>query len=422
MKLTFDKIFSASFTEDPDKELAHRLFIFTALSVCLSTLTISIAYSFLNINKIAIIQVITSILSALCILVYYKTKSLNIAVQMLLCWIICSTVYRNFKMGGFDSPTLYTLFLIPLYTGFLLSYRASMFWTFLFVGNALFFYLAPQYGLKIQSNYSKESLDTAKIFILVISNIVCLNVIFSIKHFFNKAKQMIIKEKDEKGHLLKIITHDMSSPLTNLNYLLQQLKTNENIETYEKAVRSLNTISTMIKDIKSFEAIKSGKQVLVKQAVSWGQIFEEILFLNTDGLSKKNIKLKVPESMSSEMLYTDQNILVYQILNNLVSNAIKFSHKNSEIIITLKNKGESYILEIRDLGIGIPKEMIADIFHSNLKTTRQGTQGEKGTGFGLPIVKSFVELLNGKISINSHCEQDNSDKRGTTVTLEIPIQ
>lgn len=422
MKFTFDKFFSASFSEDPDKELAHRLFIFTALSVCLSTLTISIAYTFLDINKIAIIQVITSILSALSIWVYYKTKSLNLAVQMLLCWIICSTIYRNFKMGGFDSPTLYTLFLIPLYTGFLLSYRASMVWTFLFVGNALFFYLAPQYGVEIQSNYSKESLNSAKIFILVISNVVCLNVIFSIKHFFHKAKQLVIKEKDERSHLLKIITHDMSSPLTNLNYQLQQLKTNENTEVYEKAVRSLNTISTMIKDIKNFEAIKSGKQVLIKQAVSWGQIFEEILFLNTDALAKKNIKLTVPELMSSEMLYTDQNILVYQILNNLISNAIKFSHNNSEIIISLENKGESYLLKIKDFGIGIPKNMLSEIFQSNLKTTRQGTLGEKGTGFGLPIVKSFVELINGQISITSHCEQDQTSIRGTTVTLEIPIQ
>lgn len=422
MKFTFDKFFSASFSEDPDKELAHRLFIFTALSVCLSTLTISIAYTFLDINKIAIIQVITSILSALSIWVYYKTKSLNLAVQMLLSWIICSTIYRNFKMGGFDSPTLYTLFLIPLYTGFLLSYRASMVWTFLFVGNALFFYLAPQYGVEIQSNYSKESLNSAKIFILVISNVVCLNVIFSIKHFFNKAKQLVIKEKDERSHLLKIITHDMSSPLTNLNYQLQQLKTNENTEVYEKAVRSLNTISTMIKDIKNFEAIKSGKQVLIKQAVSWGQIFEEILFLNTDALAKKNIKLTVPESMSSEMLYTDQNILVYQILNNLISNAIKFSHNNSEIIISLENKGESYLLKIKDFGIGIPKNMLSEIFQSNLKTTRQGTLGEKGTGFGLPIVKSFVELINGQISITSHCEQDQTSIRGATVTLEIPIQ
>jgi signal transduction histidine kinase len=276
--------------------------------------------------------------------------------------------------------------------------------------------------VEIQSNYSKESLNSAKIFILVISNVVCLNVIFSIKHFFNKAKQLVIKEKDERSHLLKIITHDMSSPLTNLNYQLQQLKTNENTEVYEKAVRSLNTISTMIKDIKNFEAIKSGKQVLIKQAVSWGQIFEEILFLNTDALAKKNIKLTVPESMSSEMLYTDQNILVYQILNNLISNAIKFSHNNSEIIISLENKGESYLLKIKDFGIGIPKNMLSEIFQSNLKTTRQGTLGEKGTGFGLPIVKSFVELINGQISITSHCEQDQTSIRGATVTLEIPIQ
>lgn len=422
MKLTFDNIFNASFSEDPDKELAHRLFIFTALSVCLSTLTISVAYSFLDINKIALIQVITSILSAVSIFVYYKTKSLNIAVQMLLVWIILSTIYRNFKMGGFDSPTLYTLFLIPLYTGFLLSYRASMFWTFLFISNALFFYFAPQYGFEIQSNYSKESLNTAKIFILVVSNIICLNVIFSIKHFFSKAKLLLTKEKDEKSHLLKIITHDMASPLTNLNYLLQQLKTNENIETYEKAIRSLNSISTMIKDIKNYEAIKSGKQVLIKRAVSWGQIFEEILFLNSDALAKKQIKLIIPESMSSEMLYIDQNILVYQILNNLISNAIKFSHNNSEIIITLKIVNESYILEIKDFGIGIPQDMIDEVFNSNLKTSRQGTQGEKGTGFGLPIVKSFVELINGKISIHSISQKDNEKNNGTTVTLEIPMQ
>lgn len=422
MKISFSEIFRAHFSEDLDKELAHRLFIFTALSVCLSTLTISVAYSIFDINRIALIQVATSALSALSILIYYKTKSLNFAVQLLLIWILFSTIYRNFKMGGFDSPTMYTTFLIPLYTGFLLSYRSSMIWTFLFIMTSFFFYIAPQLGFQISTEYSKESINSVKIFIIVISNIVCLNVIFSMKHFFSKAKHMLTKEKDEKSHLLKIITHDMASPLTNLNYLLQQLKTKENAETYEKATRALNSISRMIKDIKSYEAIKSGKQVLVKHAISWGQIFEELLFLNSDSLSKKNIKLSVPSEMFVEMLYTDQNILVYQILNNLINNAIKFSHKNSEIKVTLKNSDDFYELQIIDSGIGIPDSMIKEIFNSNFKTSRQGTLGEKGTGFGLPIVKSFADLLNVKITITSKCEQDGENDHGTIVTLLIPIQ
>lgn len=414
--------FQADFAEDIDKELAHKLFIFTSVSVCISTALVAAIYMVLNINQVALIQIITSSLSATAILIYYRTKSLELPVQIILTWVFLTTIYRNMKMGGIDSPTMYTIFLIPLYTGVLLSYRFSLFWTSLFILSAVSFYILPMFGFDFEPSYSSEALNSAKMYTLVISNIICLNIIFSIKHFFSRARKLLTKEKDEKSHLLKIITHDIASPITNLNFLLLQLKTKENAETCDKAIRALNSISTMVKDIKNYEAIKAGKQVLVKRAVSWGQIFEELSFLNSDGLSKKRIKFIYPVEMSSEMVYTDQNILVYQILNNLLSNAIKFSSMDSEVRIELTKYDDHFILKLIDTGIGIPKEMQQELFNPNYKTSRHGTMGERGTGFGLPIVKNFTDLLHGEISIQSTCIKDNSSDHGTVVTLKIPLQ
>lgn len=422
MNTSIKNIFQADFAEDLDKELAHKLFIFTSLSVCISTALISVIYLILNINQIAVVQIITSSLSATAILIYYRTKSLVLPVQLILTWVFISTIYRNIKMGGIDSPTMYSIFLIPLYTGVLLSYRFSLLWTFLFILSAVGFYISPKFGYEFKSNYSYDALNSARIYILVISNIICLNIIFSIKHFFSRAKNLLVKEKDEKSHLLKIITHDIASPITNLNFLLQQLKTKENAEICDKAIRALTSISTMVKDIKNYEAIKAGKQVLVKRAVSWGQIFEELSFLNSDDLNKKKIKFIYPTEFSSEMIYTDQSILVYQILNNLLSNAIKFSSVDSQIEIQLIKKEDHYILYLIDTGIGIPKDMQQELFNPNYKTSRQGTMGEKGTGFGLPIVKSFTDLLHGEILIQSTCIKDNPYEHGTKVTLKIPLQ
>lgn len=116
----------------------------------------------------------------------------------------------------------------------------------------------------------------------------------------------------------------------------------------------------------------------------------------------------------------DKTILSNVILLNLLTNAIKFSHPGDQIDVRAYVKEEKVVVEVRDYGIGIPPEILKDIFSLNAVTTRPGTFGESGTGCGMPLVKEYLQLMGGEIEVVSVEMEVEKSKRGTMVTLHIP--
>jgi signal transduction histidine kinase len=123
-------------------------------------------------------------------------------------------------------------------------------------------------------------------------------------------------------------------------------------------------------------------------------------------LEKKNIKL-----VYDAQKYKDLNVLVEpisfnnQVLGNAVSNSIKFSHPGSTITIRVSQGDQHFhIVEVCDQGIGMPPLLKESLFDINKKTSRAGTNGEIGTGFGMHIMKSFVEMYHGKVEVESNDE------------------
>ena len=98
--------------------------------------------------------------------------------------------------------------------------------------------------------------------------------------------------------------------------------------------------------------------------------------------------------------------MINQILGNLLSNSVKFSQKNSEIRMRVSKVNQSIQFVIEDSGVGIPRDMREHLFEANLSRSSLGTDGEVGTGFGLPIVKSCVERLGGKISFETQTSHE----------------
>jgi signal transduction histidine kinase len=112
--------------------------------------------------------------------------------------------------------------------------------------------------------------------------------------------------------------------------------------------------------------------------------------------------------------YADPN-LVSIVVKNLISNSIKYSDKNSKVVVNIENINNKATMNITDKGIGIDKDTLKNIFSiHNDKDSRFGTEGERGTGIGLILSKSFVDMNNGDIWIESE------EGKGTTVTFELP--
>ncbi len=103
-----------------------------------------------------------------------------------------------------------------------------------------------------------------------------------------------------------------------------------------------------------------------------------------------------------------------------MTNAIKFSPRGSTIKITTKQDVEGQIkVYISDPGVGMSTELVDDLFDLSKPTSRDGTEGERGTGFGMPLVKKFMQKYGGEISINSKPIEDFPNDHGTEICLRF---
>lgn len=119
------------------------------------------------------------------------------------------------------------------------------------------------------------------------------------------------------------------------------------------------------------------------------------------------------------MILGNQTSIQSQIFSNIISNSIKFSDHGSVIDIIIKDEGKNVLTAIVDRGRGIPEYLLNDIFDVTKKTTRPGTNGEQGAGFGLPIVKSYVERFGGTTRVISKAREDFMEESGTTFELRF---
>ena len=102
------------------------------------------------------------------------------------------------------------------------------------------------------------------------------------------------------------------------------------------------------------------------------------------------------------------------VFSNFISNAIKFTNNNGEVILSMKKENKQIIFSVQDNGIGITHEKISSLFAVNQKNNSLGTNNETGTGLGLVLCKDFVEKHGGKIWVNSQIE------KGSTFMFNIP--
>ncbi|MEA3392348.1 MAG: ATP-binding protein, partial [Candidatus Marinimicrobia bacterium] len=128
--------------------------------------------------------------------------------------------------------------------------------------------------------------------------------------------------------------------------------------------------------------------------------------------NRKQVTISVEAPSIAVMV--DENML-HTILQNLISNAIKYSHHGGLITIIVKEKSKQLEISIRDQGVGMDENTLKNLFHIDQTVSELGTDGEKGTGLGLILSKEFVERHRGKIFAKSE------KGKGSTFTVSIPL-
>jgi signal transduction histidine kinase len=229
------------------------------------------------------------------------------------------------------------------------------------------------------------------------------------------------KSLKENESLLKVVLHDLSSPLMTMRFYLAYVKASAETEEFvEKAKKSQSAMEKIILEIKNIYGQKNRRAKSHLKPVGLEECFNDVSFIFAQKLEKKNISLIFNNQLSpNTRVLADQTTLTHSVLSNLVSNGLKFSYPNSQIEVTAKEHENGIVLEVRDQGPGIPENVIKNILLEKDNESSEGTSGEFGSGFGLSIVKSFVDSYGGQLEFDSRLQQTHPQEHGTSIRITL---
>jgi two-component system, sensor histidine kinase and response regulator len=223
----------------------------------------------------------------------------------------------------------------------------------------------------------------------------------------------------EKDKMMQIVSHDLRSPLSGIKGMSELLQGEEAdipdlVREFSKHIfNSSTTLINLVNDLLDVAKIESGTLTLSLSEFSLSELLKDCYNALFVLAKQKQINLEFIGWDDNHVITADKPKL-FQAFNNLISNAIKFTPQSGTVRVHLQSRGEQYVVEISDSGIGIPDEMIPRLFEKFGNHQRPGTSGEKGTGLGMSIIKKFVEGHRGNISVQSIVNE------GTTFVVVLP--
>lgn len=230
-----------------------------------------------------------------------------------------------------------------------------------------------------------------------------------IEQNLTKSKEFAEDAAKAKTNFLSTMSHEIRTPLNGvigmINIILDENPKSEIREDLETIKYSADNLLHIVNEVLDYNKLESGKIILEKKHFSLKTLCESILKIHRPMASEKNLKLILEFDTKIPELVIGDEYRNTQILNNLLSNALKFTESGEvSLALRLKQKKEdSCIIEFKvmDTGIGIDKNKQREIFKDFTQAESDHTRKYGGTGLGLAITKRLVEIQNGKIDVNS---------------------
>lgn len=243
-----------------------------------------------------------------------------------------------------------------------------------------------------------------------------------------KMLHTIEEQLNENKKLIRILVHDLNNSLTviltGLKLLSKPLPELENSFIERMLVKinvAANSQKSLIDKIRTLEALKSQKKEISLTPTNFEDILNDSRTMFEDRLSEKGVKLTYENKDQEKFQVKVDRVLFFNnVLNNLISNSIKFSLDDGLINIeTFTNSDGHKVITYRDNGIGIPQDILEKLFDPDAKTTRAGTKGESGTGFGMPLSRQTVVSFGGTINVESKTVEDSPSDHGSIFTITL---
>ncbi len=241
------------------------------------------------------------------------------------------------------------------------------------------------------------------------------------KEAINAQKDQLRALNDEKNLMIKNVAHDLKAPLNRI-YGLAELLHMEDKQFNQEQKKYINLISqitydarTMIQNWLDIKTIEEKQLRMHIAKVDLDELLQDLLVGYKEQAAKKGIRVYYQNFSRELFIYTDSSLLS-RILDNLISNAVKFSPLNKSVYIKLYQNEHEVCIAVQDEGIGISEQEQTKLFKKFQRLSARPTASESSTGLGLSIVKTLAAYLQARILVDSEVG------RGSTFTLVLPYE
>lgn len=268
---------------------------------------------------------------------------------------------------------------------------------------------------KAYSDLEHQAQNLNKLYLQLIQN----------ETFLRKSNEELQKLNEMKDKFFSIVSHDLRSPFAGILTMTDIL--NHHIDKFSKdelvdMLRSLNKTAQQtykfIEDLLEWSRSQMGRIQMNIEKEDLSSIIAGTLLTLNQQAELKNITIENNVPIGTYAFF-DNNMMA-TIVRNLISNAIKFTHKGGKVSLNSEQttiQGKPFVrLSVSDTGVGMNEDKISQLFSLEKVQSTPGTEKEKGTGLGIVICRDFIEKMGGKISVESKLNE------GTTFYVDIPAE
>ena len=257
--------------------------------------------------------------------------------------------------------------------------------------------------------------------ILIIVLLIVLSVVLILRHrTVSRLSTELLQSNRSKDKILSIIAHDLVSPFNVLlgtsEMLMEDLEENDLDRAKSNGLlikRSSEEAYRFTSNLLNWARSQQKNIQLQKEAFDMSSLLLDSKSMFDNQASLKNIRFSV-NANPGVMVEADKNLLQI-VLVNLLNNALKFTHRNGTVDLSIEKEHDQVKVSVKDNGIGISPERMGQLFNSQTIDSLPGTGNEKGTGLGLLLCKEFVEMHGGEIHV------DSREGEGSEFWFTLPV-
>jgi signal transduction histidine kinase len=221
-----------------------------------------------------------------------------------------------------------------------------------------------------------------------------------------------------KDEFISLVSHELRTPLTSIRGYVELLEDDAGLTDEQRRFlgivdRNAGRLLDLVSDLLFLAQIDAGRMTFDLRPVDLEAVVHECVESSLPAAAAKGIDLRAHTDSLPEVEGDPARLA--QVLDNLVSNALKFTPEGGSVDVRLVAAGDSAVLEVQDTGHGLPQDEQAQLFERFFRSSRAAEDAIPGTGLGLAIAKTIVERHGGRIALESAVDE------GTTVRVELPL-